>query len=223
MSASFCFMPPERWPAALCWKGCMRVTPSRRSISGSPSAAGSPNRSESNGSHRGPGRRGKEDYHDQDQAGACWEAAQGEAGTATSPGCPGCPATDVAKPNVQVLRTTTPPLDTAKSGVATVAMASTHVYWIPMYELLESRRFEVVLANARQLSQVPGRKKDLLDCGALAHQGYRPQPQRRPLAVAELHDLVPKYSQLPERARHRLRRPMARPTVYTEVLSGRIL
>ena len=42
--------------------------------------------------------------------------------------------------------------------------APPHVYWIPLYELLESRGIEVVLANARQLRHVPGRKTDMIDC-----------------------------------------------------------
>ena len=49
-------------------------------------------------------------------------------------------------------------------GVDTVAMESTAVYWIPLYELLEARGFEVVLVNARQVKNVPGRKTDVLDC-----------------------------------------------------------
>ena len=43
-------------------------------------------------------------------------------------------------------------------------MKSTHVYWIPVYELLESRGMEVVLANARQLHHVPERKTGMIDC-----------------------------------------------------------
>jgi len=49
-------------------------------------------------------------------------------------------------------------------GVESVAMESTGVYWIPLYEVLESRGLEVVLTDARQLSRVPGRKTDVLDC-----------------------------------------------------------
>ena len=48
--------------------------------------------------------------------------------------------------------------------VTTVAMESTGVYWIPLFELLTSRGFEVVLADARTISKVPGRKTDVLDC-----------------------------------------------------------
>lgn len=49
-------------------------------------------------------------------------------------------------------------------AIETVAMESTGVYWIPLYELLEERGFEVVLVNARHLKNVPGRKTDVLDC-----------------------------------------------------------
>lgn len=49
-------------------------------------------------------------------------------------------------------------------GIDTVAMESTGVYWIPLYEILEERGFEVLLVNARHVKNVPGRKTDLLDC-----------------------------------------------------------
>ena len=49
-------------------------------------------------------------------------------------------------------------------GIESVAMEATSVYWIPLYELWEARGIEVVLVHARQLSHVPGRKTDLLDC-----------------------------------------------------------
>ena len=41
--------------------------------------------------------------------------------------------------------------------IKTVAMESTGVYWIPLYEILEERGFEVVLVNARHLHNVRGR------------------------------------------------------------------
>ena len=49
-------------------------------------------------------------------------------------------------------------------NVDTVAMESTGVYWIPLYELLESRGFTVLLVNARHVKNVSGRKSDVLDC-----------------------------------------------------------
>jgi len=48
--------------------------------------------------------------------------------------------------------------------VDTVAMESTGVYWIPAFEILEARGFEVYLVNARQIKNVSGRKSDVLDC-----------------------------------------------------------
>ena len=49
-------------------------------------------------------------------------------------------------------------------GIETVAMESTGVYWVPVYEVLEARGFEVSLVNARHLKNVPGRKSDVADC-----------------------------------------------------------
>lgn len=49
-------------------------------------------------------------------------------------------------------------------GIDTVAMESTGVYWIPLYEMLEERGFRVYLVNARHLKNVSGRKTDVLDC-----------------------------------------------------------
>lgn len=49
-------------------------------------------------------------------------------------------------------------------GITTVAMESTGSYWIPVFEILESRNLEVILVNARHVKNVPGRKTDVLDC-----------------------------------------------------------
>ena len=49
-------------------------------------------------------------------------------------------------------------------GVETVAMESTGVYWIPLFQILETRGFEVKLVNAHYVKTVPGRKSDVLDC-----------------------------------------------------------
>jgi len=49
-------------------------------------------------------------------------------------------------------------------GVTTVAMESTGVYWIPLFELLERRGFEVKLVDAGHVKNVSGRKSDVLDC-----------------------------------------------------------
>lgn len=49
-------------------------------------------------------------------------------------------------------------------GIETVAMESTGVYWIALFELLESAGIEVILVNAQHLKHVPGRKSDVQDC-----------------------------------------------------------
>ena len=46
-------------------------------------------------------------------------------------------------------------------GVKTVAMQSTGVYWIPLYDILEARGFEVYLVNVRHTKNLPGRKSDV--------------------------------------------------------------
>jgi transposase len=71
-------------------------------------------------------------------------------------------------------------------GITTVAMESTGVYWIPLFELLEKHGFQVFLVDPRQTKQVPGRPKtDVLDCqwiqrlhsyGLLA-PSFRPEDQ----------------------------------------------
>jgi transposase len=48
-------------------------------------------------------------------------------------------------------------------GITTIAMESTGVYWIPVFEILEARGFEVLLVNARDVKNVPGRKTDVND------------------------------------------------------------
>lgn len=53
----------------------------------------------------------------------------------------------------------------AECHVTTVAMESTGIYWIPLYQVLEEREFTVCLVNARQMKNVSGRPKtDRLDC-----------------------------------------------------------
>jgi transposase len=51
-----------------------------------------------------------------------------------------------------------------RCGITTVAMESTGVYWVPLYELLDSRGFDVKLVDARHVKNVSGRKTDVLDC-----------------------------------------------------------
>lgn len=79
------------------------------------------------------------------------------------------PFNEQGERQVLVFQTTTNQLEKLakwlqKSGVKSVAMESTSVYWIPVYEILESAGIEVLLVNARQLHNVPGRKTDKHDC-----------------------------------------------------------
>jgi len=83
-------------------------------------------------------------------------------------------------------------------GVTQVAMESTGVYWKPIFNILEAR-FEILLANAHHLKNVPGRKTDIRDCqwiaqllqhGLLKGSFIPPRPQR------ELRDLTRQRTQL---------------------------
>src|SRR6516162_5237701 len=52
-----------------------------------------------------------------------------------------------------------------RCGIETVALESTGIYWISLYEVLEQYGFEVRVVNARHVKHVPGRSKtDVLDC-----------------------------------------------------------
>jgi transposase len=53
--------------------------------------------------------------------------------------------------------------------IQTVAMESTGVYWIPLFQILEKRNIEVCLVNARHVKNVPGRKTDVEDCQWIQH------------------------------------------------------
>jgi hypothetical protein len=48
--------------------------------------------------------------------------------------------------------------------IRSVAMESTGLYWIPLFQILEARGFKVYLVNAHYLKSVPGRKSDVSDC-----------------------------------------------------------
>jgi transposase len=48
--------------------------------------------------------------------------------------------------------------------IETVAMQATGVYWIPLYDQLEQRGMRVVVVNAQNTKNVPGRKSDVQEC-----------------------------------------------------------
>lgn len=79
------------------------------------------------------------------------------------------PQSDSAEREVRVFGATTPELRAMaawliEQGVVSVAMESTYIYWIPVYEVLVAAGLKVVLVNARMLHNVPGRKTDMHDC-----------------------------------------------------------
>jgi len=49
-------------------------------------------------------------------------------------------------------------------GVTTVAMESTGVYWIPLFEILDRRGLQPCVINARHMKNVPGRRTDWHEC-----------------------------------------------------------
>jgi transposase len=69
--------------------------------------------------------------------------------------------------------------------IQTVAMESTGVYWIPLFQMLERNGFEVRLVNASHAKNVPGRKTDVKDCQwlqqldtfGMLRGSFRPQAQ----------------------------------------------
>ncbi len=80
-----------------------------------------------------------------------------------------CVPTDRADKNVRRFGCFTPDLIAMadwlmECRINTVAMEATGVYWIPMFQILEAKGFEVKLVNAHHVKTVPGRKTDVLDC-----------------------------------------------------------
>src|SRR6266550_6680568 len=53
-------------------------------------------------------------------------------------------------------------------GVDSVAMESSGIYWRPVFNLLEGAGFELLVANARHMKAVPGRKTDVKDAEWIA-------------------------------------------------------
>lgn len=51
-----------------------------------------------------------------------------------------------------------------ESGVRTVAMEATGIYWLCPYEVLEQAGLEVVMVNGKYVKNLPGRKTDMKDC-----------------------------------------------------------
>jgi transposase len=90
-------------------------------------------------------------------------------------------------------------------GVVDVAMESTGVYWKPLYNILEAAAMRPVVANARHIKAVPGRKTDVCDAEWIAdlhRHGLLPTSFIPGRAQRELRELVRyRRSVIQERAR----------------------
>jgi len=92
-----------------------------------------------------------------------------------------------------------------RCNIDTVAMESTGVYWIPLFEILDEQGFDVRLVNPRSIKNAPGRKTDVLDCQwiqqlhtyGLLQSAFRPSNQ-----ICELRSYVRQRSMLISYASH---------------------
>lgn len=89
-----------------------------------------------------------------------------------------------------------------RCGITSVAMESTGVYWIPLYDVLGAAGIEVCLVNARYVKNVPGKKTDVLDCQwlqqlhsyGLLTSSFRPDEEIRQLrTIARQRDMLLRY------------------------------
>ncbi|WP_375319089.1 IS110 family transposase [Candidatus Tisiphia endosymbiont of Oplodontha viridula] len=90
-----------------------------------------------------------------------------------------------------------------KCGIKTIAMESIGIYWLPVFQILETTGFEVILVNARHVKNVPRRKTDVADCQwlqqlhsyGLLSGSFRPQDQ-----ICELRTLTRQRDRLTKNA-----------------------
>jgi len=91
--------------------------------------------------------------------------------------------------------------------IDTIAMESTGVYWIPVFEILDSQGFDVRLVNPRNIKNAPGRKTDVLDCQwiqqlhtyGLLQSSFRPEDQ-----ICELRSYLRQRAMLVSYASHHI-------------------
>jgi transposase len=78
-------------------------------------------------------------------------------------------------------------------SIQTIALESTGVYWIPLFQILEGRGIDVCLVNSRHVKNVPGRKSDVADCQWLQYLhavGLLRASFRPPQAVCAVRSLL---------------------------------
>ena len=114
-----------------------------------------------------------------------------------------------------------------RCGITTVAMQSTGVYWIPLYDVLERRGIEVFVVNARHTRNLPGRTSDVQECEwllqlhgyGLLRNSFRPAEQIRILyGPCAGPDHLPNAQIRPEL--RRLRRPVLRTEAPGATIEG---
>lgn len=94
-----------------------------------------------------------------------------------------------------------------RCNIETIAMESTGVYWIPLFEILDEQGFDVRLVNPRSIKNAPGRKTDVLDCQwiqqlhtyGLLQNAFRPSNQ-----ICELRSYVRQRAMLISYASHHI-------------------
>ncbi len=94
-----------------------------------------------------------------------------------------------------------------RCNIDTIAMESTGVYWIPLFEILDEQGFDVRLVNPRSIKNAPGRKTDVLDCQwiqqlhtyGLLQSAFRPDNQ-----ICELRSYLRQRSMLISYASHHI-------------------
>jgi transposase len=88
-------------------------------------------------------------------------------------------------------------------GVIHVAMESTSIYWIPVWDILEEMGFELLLVNPFLIKQMPGRKSDVKDAqwiATLLHKGLLRGSMVPNATITELRIYTRKYTRLVQRA-----------------------
>ena len=88
-------------------------------------------------------------------------------------------------------------------GVISIAMESTSIYWIPVWDILEEMGFELILVNPFLIKQMPGRKSDVKDAqwiGVLLHKGMLGGSMVPCPTITELRIYTRKYTRLVQRA-----------------------
>jgi len=89
-----------------------------------------------------------------------------------------------------------------KEGIQHIAMESTSIYWIPVWDILEDMGFDLILVNPFLIKQMPGRKSDVKDAqwiAALLHKGLLRGSMIPSPTIRELRVYTRKYTRLQQK------------------------